>query len=328
MMTTLAAAPATLADLPEDLLVRIMEHLPARSLCRATCVSKALAAAAARVGSVRVSMGACTSLQLREWMASDAISGKVVALVARRSMYTHCGWLRRLVRLETMDAAHCLLRPAVLDHLATLSRLRTLTLHRVFPLGAFDTFHTKVFEPLHGLETLRLTLAPYWETTLVDGLPPALKLLSLRNATTLVVRDTPNVPTLTLTAFEALLFIEPLGQGCVHVDLECVASQVRVHRAFDKSRFFGGEFGVRTLRVCAPNEDSGFATLSSLSALESVDLDYDHVEFDAAVVRGMARTVRSLVVNARRTCTLLDAGPLPPDVSVRLTANGVVVLAR
>lgn len=314
--------------LPEDLLVKILEHLPSRSLCRATCVSKNFAAAAARVGTVRVCMNAGTSLQMREWMASDAIAPKVVALTARRSMYTHCGWLRRLTNIQTVDAAHCLLRPAVLDHLVTLTGLQTLTLHRIFPLGAFDTFHTKVFEPLSQLRALRLTLAPYWETAIVDGLPPALTLLSLRNATTLVVRDTPDVPTLTLRAFEALLFIEPLGRGCVDVDLECAASPVRLRRAFDKSRFFGGEFGVRTLRVSAPNESTSLDILKTLPALETAVLDYDHVDFDAAEIHEMVEAglpLRDLNINARQTCAILSGRPLPPGVRVRLTANGMVV---
>lgn len=313
--------------LPEDLLVKILEHLPARSLCRATCVSKPFAAAAARVGCLRVAVGARTSLQLREWLASDAVAPKVVSLTARRSMYTHCGWLRRLVNVEIIDVAHCLLRPAVLGHLATLTRLKTLSLHRIFPLGAFDTFHTKIFEPLVLLETLRITLAPYWETAVIDGLPPALTLLSLRNATTLVVRDTPDVPVLTLRAYEALLFIEPLGQGCEDVDLECAASPVRLHRAFDKSRFFGGEFRVKRLRVSAPNA-TDMSPLAALPALDTVDLDYDDFIFSAAEVRAM-RSLRSLTVNARQTFSILDSGPLPPALQhTRLTMDGLVLSLR
>ena len=310
--------------LPEDLLVKILEHLPARSLCRATCVSKPFAAAAARVGCLRVAVGARAPLQLREWLASDAVAPKVVSLTARRSMYTHCGWLRRLVNVELIDVAHCLLRPAVLGHIATLVNLKTLALHRIFPLGAFDTFHTKVFEPLVNLETLRITLAPFWETAVIDGLPPALTLLSLRNATTLVVRDTPEVADITLRAYEALLFIDPLGQGCESVDLECAASPVRLHRAFDKSRFFGGEFGVKRLRVSAPNAATGVSPLAALPALETVDLDYDDFTFSAAEVRAL-RSLRSLTVNARQTFSILDSGPLPPALRARLTVNGQVL---
>jgi hypothetical protein len=311
--------------LPEDLLVNILEHLPARSLCRATCVSRPFAAAAARVGCLRVAVGARAPLQLREWLASDAVAPKVVSLTARRSMYTHCGWLRRLVNIELIDVAHCLLRPAVLGHIATLVNLKTLALHRIFPLGAFDTFHTKVFQPLVNLETLRITLAPFWETAIVDGLPPALTLLSLRNATTLVVRDTPEVADITLRAYEALLFVEPLGQGCEAVDLECAATPVRLHRAFDKSLFFGGEFGVKRLRVSAPNA-AGMSPLAALPALETVDLDYDDFVYSAVEVRAL-RSLRSLSVNARQTFSILDSGPLPPALRARLTMAGQVLPA-
>lgn len=308
-----------LQDLPDDVLLRVMGALGCASLVSMGSTCRDFRALAGSCSLRPVMTRNRDTYAFRRWLQLPGVSPRVTTLAIRNVPDWHlgcCQWVRHLRALQSLTVAHVRLSSRVLKHLGHAS-LRHLDIHRLRPACSDTIFSTEALASLVNLDTLRLTFAPGWHIAVVNGLPPAMSELSIRNAPTMIVQRPPACTrVLKLHTLDRMAVTRPLTR-CRALHLHSCEGSVPLRDILPDD-----DAGLQELWVQCPGQPDTRA-LGRLTSLRRLYMDVGSFVPDPA---DLPRSLTSVCVRADAVGISGRAVPRPAALThVRVELEGAKI---
>jgi hypothetical protein len=189
-------------DLPCEVIGRVLGHLPARSLIKASCACKALKRIADGVG-LRVTVTSQT-WGIGRWLRSPNIARRVLYLHAKNSMWSRSyAFLGGMYNLRVLVMSFCRVQSSIFRFLP--DTLRHLEVHMLCGNDPNSMFTTSKLSHLKNLEVLKITCDASLPVVIVSDIPPRVTLLQIRRAPAMIVSGMLRVPYVSLHAVSVLV---------------------------------------------------------------------------------------------------------------------------
>lgn len=317
---------AGLLSLPPEVLGRVLQMLPLRSLVRASCACRGLRSAAAAV-EVRAVLTTLNRPALERWLQQPGVAPRVRGVTVRCCLRQPPN-LRSLAGLATLvlTTGMVALRDFERGGRLALGSLRHLDVHRVCGSRfADEQSSTACFAAMRRLHTLKLAFAPRrWvaqdaHVVFVEGLDSLreLRVLDIAAPGGMFVRCPLRVDSLRLRAGWMLAAETPAVAR--HLSLACT------HNPFALGQWLTRE-GARALRTLHLHDDDArgpIPHLAEMTALETLHLRSDVVCVPCAAL-GTLPSLRAVRADAR-FCIATDGRRMPGRVAAEALVAGVPV---
>ena len=298
-----------ITDVPHDVLACILRHLPARSLSLASCSCKTLRATAATVR-LRVTMTSLT-WGILPWLRSPRVAERVETLHIRNTLWTrNYAFLTPMRILKTLTLSFVRVNPVLFRNLPP--SLEYLDIHQMCGRDPETVFSTSRLLSLPLLHTFKVSCSPMLGIVNVGELPPRLKVLEIRRAMAIIVREpivVLDLDKLKLHAVTVIISEHPVRAR--EVSLACDEAPVPVSTMLP----FASCVGLRSVTIACPRVTS-VSCLSQATSLERAVF-----RLDSVFLGTLPSSLKYLELDV--TYGIGVSSPLPPQCCVRALVNGV-----
>lgn len=208
--------------LPDDLILKILRHLDARSLIVIGAVSARFHTLASRPTFSLAVTDRRLNAGMKAWIQTN--TSRIKSLAAARSSFgPECLEWARNVPLMSLKVMYGRIAPSALESICP-DRLQSLVLHQLAPDVYHEFVKPRLFSTFTKLKCLDITFSS-WEYTELQGLEALTRLehLGIRNAQMLDIACPfpPRLKTVYLKARYLMVTHEPLPMTCNSISLAC-----------------------------------------------------------------------------------------------------------